>query len=635
MPDFVNAYSFVPLATAIPRGVPSGHDQARAGLLSGRLVYELAASSPLLVRTDSSGRAPALATGQHFLPGSGVHGALRAVHEALSGSCLRVFDDTFVPAYRSPATSQPKELCVVTGVSSTDGTVTVELCQDRTLVKLDVFQADPGYDPELLRSGARVRVDDEPCDDHGRSLVRTGRARVDSGSDRVVLVSDSGARSPTKPYYLATGRTGGKVLQVSAEVVASFALAAAGTNDERRLANGSLAPGEQVPVQWPPGQAVIGYRDLAIRELRPGQVLWATMAAGRVTVLSLAQIWRTPGSGSTGERVGASVRGRVDNAAPCRDARALCPSCRIFGSADTTRRAETDASVQRSYRGHVRVSDCLAVEPVATTTTTLAPLGAPRPGAGQFYLGGAPVPLARLQGTPARQWGAAPDHPDPRPLRGRKFYWTTTFTAARRTRATATAEQVKVGNMVGAAVSFDVGSTFTGSLTFQDLTPAEVGGLIAALDPRRWAAATDQEQSVGNAMRFRLGGGKPLGYGAATMTVTGLTALDQRARWTGEAAPAALDLDELVTAFVESVAPAARAAWPALAHVLTNDFVHPDLVQYPPAGPRGEVFDFWSQSSGRRLSTRIEPLVQLPDPARSAADQVLQVPVPSLPLTGA
>jgi hypothetical protein len=40
---------------------------------------------------------------EQIIPGSSLHGALRSLHETLTGSCLRIFDPDFVSSYRDIA----------------------------------------------------------------------------------------------------------------------------------------------------------------------------------------------------------------------------------------------------------------------------------------------------------------------------------------------------------------------------------------------------------------------------------------------------------------------------------------------------------------------------------------------------
>ena len=80
---------------------------------------------------------------------------------------------------------------------------------------------------------------------------------------------------------------------------------------------------------------------------------------------------------------------------------------------------------------------------------------------------------------------------------------------------------------------------------------------------------------------------------------------------------------ELVQEFVDQITLEVRKTWPALLNLLTLDHVVPDLVQYPPAPPGGDVFDFWKGSSGQRLPNVTRPLIQLPDAALEGSDQVL------------
>lgn len=157
---------------------------------------------------------------------------------------------------------------------------------------------------------------------------------------------------------------------------------------------------------------LIGRRYAARRRVFAGQVLWvrAERRDGQKTVvlaeLALAAIWRHGGEHAAAERVPAHL------AAPCSDPEALCPTCRVFGAADTGG-AEDGAARQRVPR-HLRFSDAAPVQgpeggSVEVRSCQLPPLGAPKPGAGQFYLAHDHRRNGALPGksfaTPLREWG--------------------------------------------------------------------------------------------------------------------------------------------------------------------------------------------------------------------------------------
>ena len=228
----------------------------------------------------------------------------------------------------------------------------------------------------------------------------------------------------------------------------------------------------------------IGYRLRAREYLHLGQPVWVRLDSdGNVDRIKLSQLWRTTGEYSAVKRAG--------DLAPCTNPEDLCQSCRVFGSADTTGRQDGDASWQRGYRGHVRFADARATGPVDPQTETLAPLSTPRPSAGQFYLDntGRGLAASRKENRPLAHWGSEADEGKrgPRPLKGRKYYWRTSAPLddpyprgrAREHHSDRLTQQVAL---------VPEGTTFTTRVTFEGLDRAELGSLLAALDPRRLAA---------------------------------------------------------------------------------------------------------------------------------------------------
>jgi len=626
MTGFVNPYSFVPLPKRIERTSPSGHERRSAGLVSGELIVDARCETPLLIRgfgeSGAVAQPPQRGDGRIFIPGSSIHGALRSLHETMSGGCLRVFDEDFVPVYRMQARAPEGLRLAVVQPDRADGTVRVALCDDVVYVDWRVF----GDSPDKLRSGARLNLVQvvHQLDDRGRRVARPDGATVTFavGGDRVVLVTDTRARRASHPCYFATGRVGTQIAKVSSDVLAEFTALVKQADDLRpgsSRARDARRP-DQIAVTWgPPAGRVIGYRDAASDTLRPGQVLWARVDAGAIAGLALAQIWRERGSVSAGERI-------PETLAACTDPADLCTSCRVFGSADTRASGDDEAAAQSSYRGHVRVLDSTDVEAVDSDQVfDLPPLGQPRPGSGQFYLRNSNQQPS--SGRPARQWGRDPDRPHARHIRGRKMYWSTGWNA-RQAQADGGAAMVD-NNLVSRARPLGVGSTFSIRVVFENLWPSELGAVIACLDLSRWATAATRAGSSHDmhpsSLRFPLGGGKPLGFGALDTQVRSLRVTrTPEARWLASGGgEESADPDALVAEFVAATSPKVRATWLALSHLLSKDFVAGELVQYPPA-VKGNAFHFWSNSIGVKFTNRPDiPLRVLPAAEAPADRQTL------------
>lgn len=107
---FVNPYTFVPFPAAFAgRCAPHGH-RGDSQLWSGTIGITIKARTPVLVRGTCGADETTLphrpgpdGVDQQIIPGSSLHGAVRALHETLTGSCLRVFEQDFSPVYRDAA----------------------------------------------------------------------------------------------------------------------------------------------------------------------------------------------------------------------------------------------------------------------------------------------------------------------------------------------------------------------------------------------------------------------------------------------------------------------------------------------------------------------------------------------------
>jgi RAMP superfamily len=650
-----------PPRNAAPR---PGHDVMTGGRFSGILDITLTARTPLLIggysHRDGAGErvpeVPHRADGTPMIPGSGLLGAVRSVHEALTGSCLRVFDSGRVPVHRHPASTAETDglrLAMVAEVDGSGRAVRAALC-DEKVVWIDQALL-PRAGGRMPRAGDRLAVpwDKAVQASPGRWLLRApkdadaGRIEVGwlgtmhprLGEFGVLLVTDTSARSSQGRAYFAAGRVGPDtpVRVISPEAWDAYCQKASGADDLRPAVLGSrdepsFRPGEPeyAGVSWParddndlPGP-VVAERLRVRRYLHPGQPVWVRLTGEVITEIRLSRLWRYQGDYKAGERAGAAV--------PCTDPENLCWSCRIFGSADTSGRRDDDIARQRSYRGHVRIDDLLATARFGPVPWHQAPLAAPKPGAGQFYLDNTRVPESRRRAAkdtrPAATWGSCADQradgqPDPRPIRGRKFYWRTS--APDQGPHPRGRYRHHADTMSGDAVLIPAGTAFTGRVCFENLSAADYGSLLAALDPRLLAHA--DPAGWGEAVTG-VGGGKPFGFGSVNIDVRPVKVQTAAMRYLG-AAGEVPDVSGAVTEFHARVPQRAAAGWPALRHALTLGFVSDDLVWYPPGqGVKGDPefdrsFEFFSRTTGLTLSAKVRDLIVLPSAAQPAAGQEL------------
>jgi hypothetical protein len=647
---FVNPYTFVPFPETLARGMPGGHHWLAPDRLSGAFTVTWEFVTQFQAPEGASG------TAVLRLPGASVKGAVRSVHEVIAGGCLRVFDADFIPSYRDHAQVRKDnwKLAVVDKQTEDGQPLTVLLCDEVVWVGVEQLRQACGGS---LATGSRVAIRPSDIPDKPNSLGRKElpkTAKVGRGGGWVVLVTDSGTRQPRKgTYFLACGRVGSRVAEVSEAAWRMFRIAVAGARDvqpgERGREGRNLAdrqPRKLVTFDRKP----VGYRRLVTGWLWEGDVLWARTRSDGASVvvdeLSLAALWRHPGwdsdqdpvrrpeDWSAGARVPVGLRG-------CSDPEELCPTCRVFGSVDNRVREWDEGSRQRAYAGQVRFGDACSDEPVDLHPVQRAPLGMPRPGAGQFYLAYNDDNPARKDRKPTREWGSDPDGGQRRPLRGRKFYWHADparqalprheARGHQRTRADQTPSELVSTRHLAPA-----GTVLRQLVTFDNLSRAELGGLLAALEPHRVLTAAESPQMPNGPLLLHLGGGKPLGLGSCKATVSELRMWTAASRY-GGAPEEPADPDAYAREFADSCLSEVKAGvWPSLTAALDPGTVDPAQVWYPPGEywtyQKGdpEKFDqpfaFFTNSSGMHIEPpgKQRPLIPLPDPA-DGGDQSLLI----------
>lgn len=684
MDEFVNPYSFVPLAGEPVRREPPNHvgpvpePELRGRRVSGSIAVEWTLQTPLLlpatarherwVRDDATVR----------IPGSSLKGAVRSVHEALFNGCLRVVDEDFVPAYREPAVARPGwRLAMVRDRSVENGKerITFQLCSADDLTYVDAVSLRRRWPRSSLpTTGDVTRLygdilfgelerwelhDVEKIEVLSRAVEAAGRpageAQYAAWAERgawAFLATDIGARHETKKNGTpgrccwAASRLTTQVaeLDTSADVWSDFLAAVRGSED-RRVLELADRPTPQENAEHPdPGwrghrsltQVTWRGRPVAMRArhtgfLHPRDVVWLRMDAGRITGIRLSQVWRATGKGA--------VSGRLEGAEPCltrtEHGGRVCLSCATFGGADTggSRRGHGE---QVAYSGHVRFGSALSSGPVTPEEVTLAPLGAPRPGNGMFYLDTpASLPADRARDDIPTHWGSSVDPGGSTPVRGRKFYWHSDPSAQAahwstrngtpvRPRFEATPKQAGT-SMSRSAQLVPAGTVFTATVTVDGLPETETLALLWALDPGRLAGAYGRDRL---SIAIHLGGGKPFGLGSATVTATPhLTTSPSRYL---DAEPAALrfpdSAEQPQLEQVEKLAgPGMRTSIPVTLKLLDRAALSGDehLVTYPPGASWSDFgtdefrlsYRFFATANGEQLEGHARPWHRLPDPA--------------------
>jgi CRISPR-associated protein (TIGR03986 family) len=619
--EFINPYTFVPLPAAIGRAQPPGHHCAEDGNVSGTMTVQWVLKTPLLLPKAH----PAVQGGRVVIPGSSVKGAVRSLHEALMGGCLRVVDEDFVPMYRQPAIARDNSwsLAVVTRATRQGRATHVRLTARTTWVPVEVITTALGRVP---RTGDMVDIEDSAIELNAR-LDRdevTDPDAVTAGDGWAVLVGDSGTRLKSKAFFCAAGQQSpdDNEREVAGSASSEYVELCDGTNDLKLIRQKPDAYSYKgwrigrvfAEVRW--GGKTVGERRRVTGRLWPDDVVWAQVnpATGQVEHLAMAAIWRVPGDGALSERIPEAVRA-------CQNPESLCLSCRLFGSADTITGESGREASQRSYAGHVRVGDATADAVTTLPPVRLAPLGSPRPGAGQFYLQITnSEPASDETQLPAAYWGSERDHPEARLVRGRKLYWHGDAAAQQLERHIAREGQ-RNEDMTGQRHLVPPSTVFTQEITFDNVRQAELASLLLTLLPSLVLPRTEGLQSA--EYWLRLGGGKPFGLGSCAVTVTDFRWQDARKRYLGQD-PVNQDPRKFVNPLVGQVAQLADHPvlkhWPTLSRILRADAVDPALIWYPLGGEWGDeknrdrAFRFFNRTSGRYLGHRKEPIVALPDP---------------------
>ena len=388
---------------------------------------------------------------------------------------------------------------------------------------------------------------------------------------RVVHVTDTSARPRSKGprehrvrarCLWASAVITDRVLPVSDAARRDFSRASDGTRDRQRLTRPGSGGGWRLrtefdDVKWwgsyagaaaPWTPVVVGRRAKATGLLHPGDVVWVRTEPAppddessygeQVAAIALSQLWRHIGAGRLGQRVPEAVH-------PCRhpypgpaaeEGRepeprgpvGLCPSCRVFGSADTDG-DDGGRGHQDAYAARVRMGPARSAAPIhLLRVPRLAPLGQPRLGAGMFTLEHREPSADRNPEDRPGQWGASTDDASWRRLRGRKYYW----------HADPDAQAAHWRNELGRPVTpryamrphqsaemsrsesqlVPAGTVLAQRIYVDGLTLDELHRVLASVAPQHIADAVPPPDRHPR-LAVHLGGGKPFGLGSATATV--------------------------------------------------------------------------------------------------------------------
>lgn len=521
--DFVNPYTFVPLPQKVVRRQSPGHDPGpdeAPERYVGALEVTWHIQSPIAIPTEEWGSIG----GDVRIPGSSIKGAVRSTHEMLFGGCLRQVDLGYRPTYRQLPNMDALKDWRMAVVLSEDEVLLCEEEKKRSSVDSETLRQRLGgkartgdviavnskndwKDKPERRVAERFQVRDRPADASGYENL---------AGCYVVLITKEGARHETATvkgkkvrtkWYWSLGKLTRERATISSQAKNDFSWAMM-----------EARPDGERWIDVFRGKTKLGQARGNKHALEPGSVIWVKVRDGKVTAIKLSQFWRERSKECLGNRIPQETR-------PCDDENLrLCPSCSVFGSADTLNdKADTDErrreGDQRSYAAHVRFGPAVGID-LQGDEVTLAPLGQPHLGAGLTYLEPTPsAPTPKSRDMRQSRWDS--DGTQKRQLRGRKFYWHSNperqLDHLQHTQG--------VGNVPGRHLKREhhgaemctkaqlvTRGTFRQTITFDGLDQFGVASLLAALQPGRLLGD--------GKFALHLGRGKPLGLGSVTAEIT-------------------------------------------------------------------------------------------------------------------
>ena len=517
--SFHNPYSFVPAPprdvwsrSALGDGPPSGHHRLSEDALSGRLTIRMVVKTPLLVM-DHPADQPAgqrdddpeagherygvrvRTDGSPDIQLTSLKGMLRAAYEAATNSRMGIFTHRGSLTRRMGQNDDESRNLKPVRVTRSGEELTVALMRRVRLPRYN-GPATTYDDRGLPEQGDHVIVESKPGQGHADPKV----TRIERFSDRKgvegwVLISGKPEAAPKKHESVFVA-SGGKPLHVpdQNQLVERW----------RAVVDAYIEASRQPGAMYTSGPHLKSdYRDLLKLAARPsGALAWAEIdQGGRVLYLFPTRVSRRPFPKTPWQALPATVR-------PADSASALSPADRLFGWVSGARGDDG------AHRGQVRIATLRCHTPVRDAIRSLGQGGVP------LEILASPKPQQILFYAAGDRQGNAP--PDGRldtlreialdgdlTLRGRKVYPNQNLEPAAFDRAGEPFRRhgdVRDKNNRSVLGWVDPGTTFTFDLHVTDVAPAEIGALL-------WLVTRDQ------AHLHRLGGGRPLGFGAVHLSL--------------------------------------------------------------------------------------------------------------------
>ncbi|HPN34209.1 MAG TPA: TIGR03986 family CRISPR-associated RAMP protein [bacterium] len=572
---FLNPYNFVRpmevhnpmVAPLLGRCAPPPHDRYTG--LTGQITCHLTTATPLFVSDSHNIKIEPVngkdhlhyqffhdTEGQIAIPGTGLRGVIRSVFEMVTNSCFSNFAENKRLSYHLPPSDALR--LVPARVRDRGTKWELELLPGTTTITPAVRPSGPqyaawvhAYRPLWATSQSSVKVPTSPYarrtglslggwahKDQCDALVEKAKHPLRHFEFwNVVALAKPGARlpKPTAGQYKVTGylcitnqnienkhderlffNSGAthlidlprEVRQRYEELIQDY--------QERHAAEVEKRKKKGLPIEQPVGKEP-GFSRFIVHkqaaELADGDLVYAMLESKglgfTVKYIVPVSIPRVGFVHNLGQLL------QPDDLHHCDEYTQLCPACRTFGwvwNSDDPEQPRLNVNVPAAYAGRVRISHARLVHSAGTFDATLTILSSPKPTTTRFY-------LRPRSGKP--QNGLDDEtvsyNTSDQILRGRKVY--RHHGARLNEREYLCAHGAKSDQNRTVHNVQNTGAVFEFKVDFENLAEIEFGALLWALEMEGW--------------HHRIGFGKPLGFGSATIQILNIAVLDLEKHYQG------------------------------------------------------------------------------------------------------
>jgi len=540
---WINPYNFVQDLGHVERDEPIWHDRFYPNTYSGLIGCNLETLTPLFIpqpsecvrdETEHQKLKWFKINGQYVIPSTSIKGMLRAVVEALSGSCYSVFDPERLE-HRAPFSL--KFRCgVVTKMPSGDKPGEI---QEMTRVKVGIWAlqkhaASVGNGDKIYFKSVSARGMDKA------TWINEKKTQANLKEGKLKITTKDSFPGKKKYERIFYGNKG--TITFDSNTLEAYNKVLAGQIKRQKRGSGTF---------------VTPYQS---ERLQKGNLVYFTTKKDDseeeevVSQIALVEVGRIHYNTRLDELLTKKYH-------HCKNIKNLCPACRLFGMVEA----------QEAYAGRISIgmAKLIGEAKVAPRDVTLKILSSPEPTCYQFYL----IDKNRKNNRVLRY-----DRDRNAVLRGRKFYWHhpdysdnleyyERLEAPRETNQNRTVKEPLLS-----------GNTFEFEIEFENLLEHELGLLLYALK---------LEEGMGH----KLGMAKPLGFGSVTIQPK-LYLINREKRYTDIFAVAQneeADIEQFVSAFKKRLAKKMGTdkfeALPNIQDLRTIlNLTPPAEVKYPPDG---------------------------------------------------